>query len=828
MAKLGGTARWRALPALLAGAALALLAAGMAPASLTEAVDAVDDGLRDGGENPPFDPGLFGPATPRGSGQLVPADPIAPPGKRAVDADLAGWAGEPTGFGGTLTYSAGELVYTDHLFDAYGADDGTASARRELLAPLESTIPETERAEAGATADFAGYAGFDPPPPLDAVSGQYGRADYAGAADLTELRVAVDNDRVWLLARTAQRDALRQTGVLVLADTGRGGGERDVGFGSGLTTSQADVAMLLAGDRGWVADLTDGDVTELPAGAVATDASGFVNATEAAVDRDLLASGGRLRLTAATGLLDPGGGAFADTGLRSAVHNVAFRLDEPVRTWFDERQALALADGSIDDFLHDVDVAALEAGTTQRFVPGAGYHERIFRSTTPGLAEPHGREGDLQHYGVYLPDAADGLPDGQRLPITYWLHWRGGTAHAAGALTPGVFRQLGNARDSIIVSPRGRGRSTWYVGRGHADVLEVMADAEAAFPADVDRRFLAGHSMGGWGAYLFSVLYPDRFAGALAVAAPVTQGAWTGLDAPGCDRVPVPIEDGGSPCYVAADGGRPRDQHVRRLLANVRHVPLAMYYAGGDELAPFGGGVRQHERLVELGYPHRFYAFPGYEHFTFPVLDQWAEGARYLDGRTRQRTPRHVTYVRDMAFERAVNEVGAGATDLGLAFDSAYWLSGLQPADPNGRAEFEGTSHAIADEPAAAVAEAGGPAAPDQVGPYTMTGLRLRPGGDADPARNDFSATLAGASAATLDLQAMGLDVAAPMAAGVRTDEPLALSLQAPWRGAPAVSLFDADGRAAFEGARVAPAGEVVTVELPAGEWHLRVEPAGR
>lgn len=239
--------------------------------------------------------------------------------------------------------------------------------------------------------------------------------------------MAADEDALWVLARTSQRHAEDDTALLVLLDTdGQASDEVPVPFDSGITTARADLAVLLVGDTGHVADPRDGDVHELPAGSVATDPTGFVNATEASLDLDDLGAA-PVAVTAAAGAFDPGAGdgtgGFADTGLGANLANVAFRLDEPVREWFDERQALALRAGSIDGFLLDVDLDDLRGGRTDTFVPGPGYHERVFASTTPGLAEEHGREGRFQHYGLYLPEAiVDARDEGERLPLQLWLH----------------------------------------------------------------------------------------------------------------------------------------------------------------------------------------------------------------------------------------------------------------------------------------------------------------------------------------------------------------------------------------------------------------------
>lgn len=104
------------------------------------------------------------------------------------------------------------------------------------------------------------------------------------------------------------------------------------------------------------------------------------------------------------------------------------------------------------------------------------------------------------------------------------------------------------------------------------------------------------------------------------------QGAWTGADFDGRDDMK---REEYTPCYIEANNSNPRDQHTRKLLENLRHVPLAILHGNLDELVPYSGVARQAERLAELGYRFRLYSFPSYEHYSHPVVDQWAEAARY-------------------------------------------------------------------------------------------------------------------------------------------------------------------------------------------------------
>ena len=216
---------------------------------------------------------------------------------------------------------------------------------------------------------------------------------------------------------------------------------------------------------------------------VATDPSGYDNAIEAKIPRTLLGplppSFSLAGATGTAGGTDPP--RLADTGLGANLANVAFRDDEPVRNWWDKRQAFSLYDRTIDPFFADVELAKLAGGSNQRYEPGPGYHDRIFASDERDLEE-QGREGILQHYGVYLPTAYDGVHDS---PVQWWFHFRGGTAHIAAAAVPRIFKDMGEDHDALVVTPRGRGTSTWYVGKGHVDYREVWADVHRTF--DVDR-----------------------------------------------------------------------------------------------------------------------------------------------------------------------------------------------------------------------------------------------------------------------------------------------------------------------------------------------------
>src|SRR5207248_8600726 len=104
-------------------------------------------------------------------------------------------------------------------------------------------------------------------------------------------------------------------------------------------------------------------------------------------------------------------------------------------------------------------VGALLHGANETYHPGPGYHDRIFTSST-AISQESGQQGVLQHCGVYLPTAY--RPD-REWPLQWWFHFRGGNAHIAAAAVPRIFKDMGEDVNSVVVSPDGRGESTWYV-----------------------------------------------------------------------------------------------------------------------------------------------------------------------------------------------------------------------------------------------------------------------------------------------------------------------------------------------------------------------------
>jgi poly(3-hydroxybutyrate) depolymerase len=742
----------------------------------------------------PVDAPLVGASVPRGTGHNVAIAAQAPSGKHA-DGDVADWAGQPSRFAGTSVYSAGEFIYQDHLFDAFGAAD-------------DRTAATYAGAEGGESAE----------PALGRATGLYqffndltvGSAPLQDAADLIELRIAADADRVHLLARTNLLRDTDRTAALVLVDSGPGSDTRPVPFGSGIVSDTADVALLLTADRVIAADLATGEVSPL-AGATAVT-SHAADAIEASLPLSVFGTSPSLRLAVATGTLGDDGDFKPIAGNAARLANVAFR-QEPVDASFDRRQALALHARTIDDFFTSIDLSKLRSGYSERYEPGPGYHARVFQSPAFVSEEAPGRTANRE-YGLYLPP---GYNASRSMPITTYLHgssgWTGATNHAWGALLPGASRDFGDLIGGIVIWPKDRQVPTkkaggfqeccrgvssgFFVSESLVELQTIWDDAITNFPADADRQYLTGYSMGGISTYLLPALMPDRFA-----AAHVTAG--------------LIMDDKHYPSGNYFGQENWPQFSALKVFENYRHVPLSIFAGATDELTSYLENVDPVLRLRDLGYRHRLYTFGG-DHLYEGLLDEWAEPARYMAATRRVQNPARVVLVRDMELERAV-EVGNYAEtsaneQVQFDFDSAFWVRDLVPVDETaGRATIDVRSHRIPEEDYQEALEAGGPSAPGQTGPYVMQGLAWQKTGlVTDTAKNAFTASVTGADAVLLDVGRMSIDTDREVVGDIKTDHLMTLRLRGDWRSPPRVTVNGQDSKAAYHDG-------VLAIQLPPGE----------
>ncbi len=760
-----------AVPVLLLATALPAAAVSVVPDAVPDRLPVLSETLQRGGL-------VTTPAADRA------------PSRKTVDGRIEDWTGAPTMLAGTSRYDRGELVHTDYLFDDFGADDGDDVRRAQLAEPLYAAEERTRR-----LSQLTQVAGdqLDAPAPAGTPD-HYGNGA-RGQADLRELRWAADADRLLLLARTTTLTDPKALGVLVLLD--RDGKDaataKPVGFGTGLSSARYDTAVLLSSTGAQARDLPTGKAVRLPAD-VAVRATGWDNALEASLPADLAPKRvGVVTGTLARGVLTP--------------TNVAYRAAEPVAGVYNEQaQAFALHAGDVDAFSSPIDLAGLRRGRTEAFRPGPGYLERQVVSRA-AMSKERGEDGIWQPYGLYVPTT---YTPAARTPLVMWLHYRGGKAHSGAAWTPRLLTELGEEKGAIVATPRARGTSTWYVTEAHQDFFEVFGDVQRLLTVDPDRRYLAGYSMGGYGTYLFGLLYPDLFAGGFSTSGAMTQGLWTGLDC-------------GDDCYQQANGGDADPQNTFRALANARNLPLVIDHGTDDEFVPISGVERIGARLTELGYRHELSRFAGYEHYTQAIMDEWSDGTDYLFSHRRVRDPRTVTYEVVPALVRAVNTSTADGVRYDFHPDGAYWVDGLEVRsgadgrDVNASGRLDATSSAIAEQEHLALPRTGAASPGSQSTPYVRTGLDWLDTGAA-PIANAFTATLTNLLTATLDTDRMRLDAGRAISGSVTSDGPAVLVL----------SGVERPAKVTVGGKPVAGAWRAGRVRIPltAGTSDVRITPA--
>ncbi len=747
---------------------------------------------------------------------------VKTPSAKIVDGDPSDWIGEPSRTGGTTRMDAGESIHTEFLFDAFGADDGSDAQRFALLEPLAGIDARIGRFE---MLFQALGAEFGVPPPLGALD-RYGNTTTLGdEADLREVRWAAQREAVYLLAQWTTLTDPAKAVLLVLLDTqADSGAQREIGFGSGLLTQRYDRALLLTADGARLRDLGSGEESSSSDMRVAVNAENWNNALEAELPAALFVP----RTTVAVVALRRN----EDGSLTPA--NAAYRSTEPVTLYSERLQALALARHTVDDFNTVVDLDALRDGVSETVFPSPGYHERQFISSE-NISREDGENGIVQPYGLFVPSAYAPLPT--LMPLDIWMHFRGGKAHSGGAWIPRLIDELGEAPGHIVVTPRGRGTSTWYVTQGHQDFFEVFADVHALFPnIDPQRRYLSGYSMGGYGTYLFGTLYPDLFAAGYSSSGAVTQGAWTGLgpddftcDLPG-GNVPG-VGEFVSPCFVEANQSDPNAQLMYRTLENALHFPITIHHGSNDELALTPGALRMGLHMAALGYRHDMTIFAGYEHYTQAIVDEWADGATYLHQFTTPVNPRHVIYKRVPAMIRALNTIRADDREFDFQPDGAWWVDDLVVRDPDdtdpeqfGMIDAQSYMRPAARTlPLPRLLEV----RPDAIStpvlsigahstPYVRTGIDWLEIGE-EEISNGFEATLTRLASVTLDVGGMGLDLAQPVDGRVTTDGDTVLTLRA----------LDRDVRIKVNGAEinVTVQGGRLDVPLAAGEHSVTIEP---
>jgi dienelactone hydrolase len=514
---------------------------------------------------------------------------------------------------GSVNLCRGKFVYLDYLNDDYGADTGASNTtdRTAGLAP---------------TAGDQAYPG----------SGQ------DATADLVRLTLRVRGKRLLV---TGLMNALFTKGQTTLALAINTDGK--------LTTGGGKWKNLDVSSKGW-----DKLYLFNRGNAKANTISGSVP----------LPPGRKWRVQAATAIASSGqvmNVAYRGIHEQASAKGVGTSSDSG--SWFEDKQAAALASGDISAFGATLRPADLRRGKTRLQKLDAGLHERVYRSKytvpprgegvdvegVPGRGNGGGQVslgfeqtfqylGHFQPYGIYIPKGKG--------PYGMQMVFHGSSSVFSGLVNqPGMQQRFGEDLHRILVVPEARGQNGFGSDISERDLLDVMADVQRSYKVDRDKVFSGGYSQGGYITYRMAELFPDRFAGA------VDWVGFTGDDANGSP---------GATHYTAGAVGNAPD-----YVANLRWVPTAMLYAGADELVHVWTANAMNDAFSATDDVFTFYLHPGAEHLTFAALDDWRKEAAYTKDLRRVRNPARVTF-RTATF--------LDDPKLRIVHDRAYWVSQIR------------------------------------------------------------------------------------------------------------------------------------------------------
>jgi hypothetical protein len=680
---------------------------------------------------------------------------------------------------GTDAYRDGEYLYQDYLFDDRGAD----------TAPGSGTRVDNGNEAATPTAGDVQYPTAD----------RYG----GNAADLVEFRVKPLDDAIVyrITLNTARAPDAAVVGIGI--DSDRSGGLPVLWpHAAGISSPGLDSFITAWGTGGEVQSLPAGTPTPLPAGAVSMNTD--TNQMTIRVPRSMMDPGSATwRYVAGTGLWAGSGWKPVPAGLQStaeqaasgnpltdapAVYNLAFRFNEPqgpsnpsyttipgVGNWFEDGQAAALAQRTSGAFHADIDFAKLAANAdatlhaagriqariyASQFEPNEGVrHSQLDPNEAAGRLPP-GYGTRLQPYILVVPPSAGDHPR-----LTLALH-PGNSSYAVYAVNdPNLYREFGDDRKSLVLTPFGRAPNTNYTGSGEADVIEALGDVERHFDVDRSSLAIAGYSMGGYGAYRLAVRWPDLF-GRL----------WTGVG--------LPADQGWAPPLPPSPGGQV--SNTNPLLENLRWVPVMQWAQVADELNFYTGARAQQDRFTALGLRSQLWTYTSGDHFLQSIQDQWTPAAQFLGAPHVTDDPSRVDY----AFLPQ-----ADAPEFGLRPDHAYWVSGLRARDTSGdpqtapaRAEIDARSRAFGEgQPVTSSFKDPAPQTaaptPTLIEGTTWTGIPKR------TARNAVGIRLENIAAATVDGDGARLNGSKPLRVRITSDGVGRVRLELPFASGATVRI---------------------------------------
>lgn len=354
----------------------------------------------------------------------------------------------------------------------------------------------------------------------------------------------------------------------------------------------------------------------------------------------------------------------------SKIINLGFRFNENKEGLPNNKQRAALQAGTPTEFANIIDFDLLRNRGERDNIPQRGTVFRVYASrlsTVPMMVEgieTQESEGKnrssakvqylspLQPYVLRIPESY--TPE-TPMPLTFALHgnddhyyWISGTDD--------YVRQIGDDRNSIVMSSGSRSRSGFYIGDMEYDLLEAWNDVARHYTLDPKRTSVTGLSMGGYGTYRLALLYPHLFARAVSIAPAICRGIWF--------------------LQFCSDG---EETVANRWVENARNLPIFHIADTLSEITPYsaqfqqvlGPRINELQSLDSHGYRYKFWSV-AMDHILAIVGNTHPEMTAFLAQHEIEPEPFHVTYTRMPSNDHP---------GRALYHNRAYWLSDIEVRD---------------------------------------------------------------------------------------------------------------------------------------------------
>lgn len=230
----------------------------------------------------------------------------------------------------------------------------------------------------------------------------------------------------------------------------------------------------------------------------------------------------------------------------------------------------------------------INEGKPALFLPG-----RISR-----LAHRSKIDGTLQPYSVFIPENYDKETP---FPLFVTLHGSGVDEQRPMYYMTRMVNYMSIKRNLkrnfIVLAPKARGLSDWYLGDSGKDVIECIDHVKKLYNIDEKNIILDGFSMGGYGAWRLGLLYPDLFKAVI-------------------------IRSGGISPSASLKG-----ENIIDLLDKGKGLNLFIVHGDKDNAVPVENARKAVQRSKELGIKHIYIEVKGAAHGGY---DKWDEIFRWL------------------------------------------------------------------------------------------------------------------------------------------------------------------------------------------------------